>query len=70
MIAPRISRAPTVAPTPMPAFAPVDRPVFVIAAEVGNEVGDPVVGVLVLEGEAVDDGLALVAVDVVEGGRS
>ena len=41
---------PIAAPTPMPALAPDDRPVFVMATEVGDEV-EAVVGVWVLEGE-------------------
>jgi hypothetical protein len=40
------SNAPTVEPTPIPAFAPVDNPLLL-------DIGDAVVGVVVVEGWSV-----------------
>jgi hypothetical protein len=67
-MAAKMSKAPIAAPTPMPAFAPVDRPVFVIVAGIGDDVGVAVVVVEMLEGEAVGEILELEEVLVV--GRS
>jgi hypothetical protein len=63
IIAARTSKLTIAAPTPIPAFAPALKPLFVVACEVSGEVGEevaaPVVGVLVREGEAVAEALRL-----------
>ena len=68
IIAARMAKPPIVTPIPIPAFAPVDRPLFVMGAEVGEEVGGAVVGVEALDGDAV--GELLEPDEVVVGGRS
>ena len=68
IIAARMRRPPIAAPTPIPACAHVDRSVFVIAAELGDEVADAVVSVLALEGEAAGEVAELE--EVVLAGRS
>jgi hypothetical protein len=63
IIAARTSKITIVAPTPIPAFAPVPKPLFVAASEVSDEIGEEVaatvVGVLVREREAVGEVLGL-----------
>lgn len=55
MIAAIMSKPPTAAPTPMPAFAPVERPVLAMVPDVGEDVAGVAVGLLVLGGDAMGD---------------
>jgi hypothetical protein len=62
-MAARTSKITIVAPRPIPAFAPALKPLFVVASEVSDKVGEEVaatvVGVLVREGEAIGEVLGL-----------